>query len=315
METVITSDMPVSLSFHRSPTDPRYDSAPKVSYVGLFQSKHHVYLPATKYNPDGSPYFFQVHDGIEILYITDGKGVMHFADEDVPMERGDICLINPYELHHFTFDHDCCERLCIVLLPRPTLTGVRNLLPEAAEALLTARVRLQRAIPCAHPLQPMLARCLCEILNTCQSATPCAKLELHGALLQLIVFLLNHELYTPEQTGHPSIPTALYNTLQYLDRHLHTSIRSADAAHHLGYSNAYFCRMFKKYFGTTFTAYVNDARIAEAQRHLMQNPAIPITELSEQLGFHDANYFSCLFRKNTGVSPSDFAKKYKGHQR
>lgn len=311
METIITSDMPISLSLNRSHTDKSYHSTHKISYIGLFQSKHHVYLPSTKYNQDGSPYSFQVHDGIEILYITDGQGILHFADEDVLMKCGDICLINPYEPHNFTFDRDCCERLCIVFFPRPLLTGVYKTLPDVAKALVTKTIRLQRYIPYHDALQPQLEQCLHNILKICQSKNPCGKLELHSTLLQLIAYLLNNELYIPGNLEHPFIPTVLYQTLQYLDSHLYTDISSADVANHLGYTNAYFCRMFKKYFGTTFTTYLHDTRITKAQKLLMQHPDILITELSEQLGFHNPNYFSYLFRKNVGVSPSEFVKKYK----
>lgn len=311
METVITSDMPVSVSLHRAPTDKLYNSSNKISYMGMFQSQHHIYLPWTKYNSDGSAYSFQVHDGIEILYVTDGQGILHFADEDVLMKRGDICLINPYELHNFAFDRDCCERLCIVFFARPLLTGVYSTLPDAAEALITENVRLKRHVHCGEMFQPELEKILCDILKICGSDAPCMKLELHSALLQLIAYLLNKELYTHGKAEYPFIPTVLYKTLQYLDSHLYTDISSTDAARHLGYTNAYFCRMFKKYFGTTFTSYLHDTRIAEAQKRIMRNPYILITELSEQLGFNDPNYFSYLFRKNVGVSPSEFAKKYR----
>ena len=289
METLITSDMPVSLSFHRSPTDKRYDSVRKISYVGMFQSKHHVYLPSAKYESDGSPYYFQVHDGIEILYVTDGQGILHFADEDVLMKRGDICFINPYEPHNFAFDRDCCERLCIVFFPRQLLTGVYSALPDAAEALITSDLRLHRSVSREEKPHAELEKILGDILNVCISDAPCAKLELHGSLLKLIAYMLNNELYTYEKPKRMAIPALIYKTLRYLDSHLHTDISSADAARYMGYTEAYFCRTFKKYFGTTFTSYLHDTRIAEAQKRLMQEPHIMIAELSERLGFNDPN--------------------------
>jgi AraC-like DNA-binding protein len=198
-----------------------------------------------------------------------------------------------------------------VLFPRNLLTGVYNALPDAAEALITETVMLQRQVSCGDPLQPGLENILCDISKICVSDAPCAKLELHSELLRLIAYILNNELYTYEKTEHPFIPTVLYKTIQYLDGNLYTDISSTDAARHLGYTNAYFCRMFKKYFGTTFTSYLHDTRIAEAQKRIMRDPNILISELSEGLGFNDPNYFSYLFRKSAGVAPSVFAKKYK----
>ena len=310
METVITSDMPVSVSLCRLPGDKKYDPDHIFTYTGTFQAKHHVYLPTVQYNQDGKLHQYQMHDGIEIIYITDGRGILHLPDGELSMEQGDICFINPYELHGFSFDRECCERLCIVFFPRQLLNGIYPL-PEAADALAAGKLQLQHRILHTDSVQPQVAACLQEILQNCRSDAACSLLELHCSMLHLRACLLNHKLYTAGSTAQSPVPSMIYRTIQYLDGHLYEEITSADAARHLGYTNAYFCRVFRKYFGTTFTSYVHNARIIAAKKILVQNPDILIADLSARLGFNNPNYFAILFRKKMGLSPSEFAKKCK----
>lgn len=51
--------------------------------------------------------------------------------------------------------------------------------------------------------------------------------------------------------------------------HLGEVCRTHDAAKHAGLSEQHFCRTFKQFCGKTFTEYVNQVRVAEAQKRLL----------------------------------------------
>lgn len=75
----------------------------------------------------------------------------------------------------------------------------------------------------------------------------------------------------------------------------------------LSYSN--FAAKFKRTFGTTFTAYLNHVRIANARR-LLLNSSDSIASIAEACGYHDAGYFSRTFHKIAGVSPTEFRTEH-----
>ena len=70
---------------------------------------------------------------------------------------------------------------------------------------------------------------------------------------------------------------------------------------------AYFSSLFKKEVGEGFVGYVTSMRIRKAKELLCCSPK-KISEVAYEVGYNDYRYFSCLFRRITGLSPSMFRK-------
>ena len=69
-----------------------------------------------------------------------------------------------------------------------------------------------------------------------------------------------------------------------------------------------FRRMFRNDTGTTPQQYLLHLRISQAKR-LLQNSTGTVTDISELCGFSDPYYFSRIFKKQTGLSPTHFRKQ------
>ncbi len=72
-------------------------------------------------------------------------------------------------------------------------------------------------------------------------------------------------------------------------------------------SESYLIRKFKQKTGQTPTQYITSLRL-EAAKRLLAKKDMPIEEISRNIGFESAKYFSRLFKKRHGVSPTDFRK-------
>ncbi|MBS5937936.1 helix-turn-helix domain-containing protein [Clostridium sp.] len=66
-------------------------------------------------------------------------------------------------------------------------------------------------------------------------------------------------------------------------------------------------RQFKKETGETITEYINKRRINESV-FILENESISITETSYMVGFNDVNYFTKVFKKIKGMTPSEYRK-------
>lgn len=82
-------------------------------------------------------------------------------------------------------------------------------------------------------------------------------------------------------------------------------ISMQDGARMMNYSDAYFCKLFKQCFDQNFTAYLTHFRINEAKRLLM-DPHASVKEVGMQVGYYDSNYFAKVFKRVTGIIPSEF---------
>ena len=70
-------------------------------------------------------------------------------------------------------------------------------------------------------------------------------------------------------------------------------------------SYSYISRILKKRVGKTFIEYLNEIRINEACR-LLQSPGALISETAIVVGFSHQSYFNVVFKRVTGVTPTQF---------
>lgn len=96
---------------------------------------------------------------------------------------------------------------------------------------------------------------------------------------------------------------------EYLRANYKKDISMQEAARAIGYSEPYFCKMFKQQYGINFTAYLMEYRIEEAKK-LLQQPDVNVKEVGVRVGYPDSNYFARVFRRITGESPSEYRNHY-----
>lgn len=77
----------------------------------------------------------------------------------------------------------------------------------------------------------------------------------------------------------------------------------------LGVSNAYFSTIFKKETGTSFVAYLTDYRMERAARLLIESDEKSYI-IANRVGYADPNYFSYVFKRSFGVSPSKYRTEH-----
>ena len=94
----------------------------------------------------------------------------------------------------------------------------------------------------------------------------------------------------------------------YVRQNYRNDISMQDAARAMNYSEAYFCKLFKQCFSCNFTAYLSEYRVGEAKK-LLAVPTVNIKDIGKAVGYGDSNYFTKVFRRYTGVSPTEYRTK------
>lgn len=96
---------------------------------------------------------------------------------------------------------------------------------------------------------------------------------------------------------------------EYVDKHYSENI-SLDFIEQKFYINAsYLSYQFKKKVGKNFIDYLTDVRIENAKR-LLPNPDIKIYEVGEMVGYSSPRYFSQIFEKRVGITPSKYRQQF-----
>jgi AraC-like DNA-binding protein len=97
--------------------------------------------------------------------------------------------------------------------------------------------------------------------------------------------------------------------LHFIRANYTEGITVADVARHTGYSESYFGYAFKKKYKMSVSLYIRELQLAKA-KDLLVDTAFPISAVASYVGFDDSNYFTAIFKKQFGISPKEFRKKY-----
>ena len=110
------------------------------------------------------------------------------------------------------------------------------------------------------------------------------------------------------RTGNLGIARARY----FLDRHFtDPDLMLKDTAAEAGMSGSRFSTMFAREMGCTFTEYVTRLRIEKACA-LLRDSTIRIAKIAQEVGYNDPHYFSWIFRKNMGMTPTEYREGGRG---
>ncbi|MBP3360882.1 MAG: response regulator [Clostridia bacterium] len=127
-------------------------------------------------------------------------------------------------------------------------------------------------------------------------------IELHRYMLTLIDKI---KLYTDATDEKRMVQAALF----YIEHNFQNpNLSIIDIVSHCNVNTNYLCTTFKKITGDTLNHYINSIRISEAKKLLHTDKNI--AAISGLCGFNDSKYFCKVFGKYTGVTPTQFRKKY-----
>lgn len=108
-----------------------------------------------------------------------------------------------------------------------------------------------------------------------------------------------------EETGENGADRSAVRMRHFVEEHYMEDISVLDIASAFGYSEAYFCKLFKQNFGKNFVTYLTEYRVERAKR-LLSDLSSNVKEIGQQVGYADSNYFTKVFRRITGMSPSEY---------
>lgn len=94
----------------------------------------------------------------------------------------------------------------------------------------------------------------------------------------------------------------------FINTNLSQDINITELAVFLNYSNSHLSHVFNKELNTFFTNYLREKRIDKAKELLIETN-LAIKTIGEKVGYSDPNYFSRVFKKTIGISPTIFRDK------
>ena len=232
------------------------------------------------------------HDDFEIIYIVHGKVFMIIDGVKFNAEEGSVILINPYETHYGEMIDDKLEYYCIDF-------PISALSLETENDLMTRRRKYENHISDFNSISNNIVDTFKAYDDFSDSWDLLAK-----ANLLMIFYNLSDKISKFSGKNKEFFEKKV---IDYVSENFSNQITSNDVAASLGYNQNYFCRAFKRSFGCRFCDYLNDYRIKTAKSMLADSSP---SEIWEKLGFSSYFYFSTVFKKLIGTSPSKYKSNH-----
>lgn len=101
---------------------------------------------------------------------------------------------------------------------------------------------------------------------------------------------------------------AVTKAIQFIETNFRQEVSLSNVSDFIYLNPQYFSRMFKEKIGVSFVEYLTQFRVNNAKQ-LLAFTNNSINAIAEEVGIRDANYFSRVFKKTEGVTPSEYRLK------
>ena len=220
-------------------------------------------------------------------YVTSGKGV--FLDSVFDENNG--YLVVPNELEIVQADNENPYEVYWIMFRGIAATDI---LKKCDLAKHNSVFQFSKNKQCAEILRKVLFE-----------ATPMNELEesyiMQAAFYQIIA------LHMSEKNELSVDITVPQKVRSFIEINYHQQIKIEDIAKENNYTRNHLYKLFKKEYGISPQEYLLKLRIENAKLLLRDNTkSISVSDVAHAVGFTDCLYFSRLFRKRTGISPTEF---------
>ena len=245
------------------------------------------------------------HDTTEMLFSIRGEKNYEFRDGHKVTLYPGAYLIVPAGCEHRVSNAVDEPGRRIGLTLRPTYNSHRKFAVFSASDYRSFLAAFKRSARQTSPCPPRMKRDLAE-LNRLIQRDKLSSAEL-GYLRILCCSILYAAILPPET---PSVPSAriMDEAVQWLADHFAEKVSVDRLAAHMGYSRARLFTLFKDHTGVSPNDYLVRLRIGKA-KDMLSSGSSPVKTIATVCGFSDAQYFSRIFKRQTGLTPLSYRTK------
>lgn len=246
------------------------------------------------------------HGDVEFLMPVKGHISYKVNGTTFLLEEGHGIFINSRQMHYgFSADQTDCEYICIVFDPSMLFSA-----SAMKQQYLTPVIESAMSQLLLHPDNVDAKAVLSELSNIYQIF---AKQDAHMSIdiLSSLITIWKHihilaDSYLSESEGvHDLNLFILKKMLSHIYDHYESKLTLAEIAASGGVCTSKCCKIFKQYLNKSPNDYLNSYRLEKSIVHLREMH-LSVSEIAYSCGFSSPSYFSEIFLKFKGCSPTEF---------
>ncbi len=248
------------------------------------------------------------HDFWEMVYVDKGTVLVKSEREELVLGQGDVIFHKPNEFHAIRAYNSEPNFFVISFVSHsPAMTFFKKyhtMLDQRLRPFISAIIKEAEATFTIPKNEPMLTQLVKK-----ENAILGGEQFIKTYLEQLLILLLRDIHNISELKVFPSKESMEHHLISCIQEYLETNVekefKMAAVCAHVGYSKSYLYRLFHEQTGTTIAAYRTELRVKRAKQLIREN-RLNFSQISDRLSFDNPQYFSRVFKRVTGMSPSEF---------
>ncbi|MBQ8296476.1 MAG: helix-turn-helix domain-containing protein [Ruminococcus sp.] len=250
-------------------------------------------------------------DFSELVIILDGSAQHIVNSQQYEVSKGDVFVINQFTEHSFMKAEHL--KICnIMFRPDDVFANVYDMKKiPGFQALFVLEPHYSQNYYFCSQLRlsagefPAVENMITEMMNHYSKKDTGWK-DLVFSEFSLLCIMLS-KLYRTDRISPGNELLKLADAAAYIENNYCSSITTEELARMTGYSERQFLRLFKAAFSAAPKLYIASLRIKKAQQ-LLRSTEMSIGEIAWSCGYDDHNYFSRIFKKHTGMTPSEYLR-------
>ncbi|WP_152391978.1 AraC family transcriptional regulator [Paenibacillus guangzhouensis] len=254
------------------------------------------------------------HDHFEIIWMARGQAIFHIDSQPYETAPGDILMVPPGALHvgysacTGSLDYDAIVFNASLFRHQSSDPMHSLFIAPYVEGILRFPIKISHDDWANALIRTLLKEIIDEFATKQQGYELIVRSQMYILLTRLSRhFMPRQQLAATTQSQARNVER-FKQLLRYIDDHYAEPISVSKAAAIVNLNPYHFCKMFKKTTGSTLVEYINLIRIQAAER-LLRESDHTITAIAEQVGLGNPNYFTKLFKRCRGISPSQWRKQ------
>lgn len=250
------------------------------------------------------------HEDIEFIHILEGKMYYRVNGHRVLLQEHDCIMVNARQMHYgYAFQNQDCAFSCVLF--HPQLFSGNPLLVQKYILPLTGNSNLEYIhFGSQSPLHRDVSGSLGKIIALKEQALPGYEMAIIGTMNLLWSRLVQSSIIAaPDAPDHAGNDLTLQRDMvSYIYQHYTERIALADIAAAGNVSRSKCCAIFKYYLQQSPVDFLNHYRL-EVSRNLLKQQELNVTQVAVACGFNHLSYYSKLFYRSYGCTPSEYRRR------
>ncbi len=265
-----------------------------------------------KYPPNTVILDLHWHSELEFLIVTQGEGVFKIDDEEIIVKTGQGIIIKEGQLHSGYSQRDSgCTFLALVFDPE-IIMGRSNdrVRIKYLEPVIQDLGYISNLLDPKNTLAGEVINEICLLGEIDLKKLPMYEIEIKIKLLKIfsLLYSLCNERVKELKDSAGDKSRNIKEALLYINKNYNRDLTLGEIARVSGMSEAYFSRTFKEIVNKTVFEYINYYRI-QCSVSLLKETTLPISIISEKVGFESCSYFIKRFKTLLNKTPGSFRNK------